>query len=145
MLCDLFNIKRTPTTVKNPQANANIEHMHGVLGGMMRIRALGMSLTVNDTMIEYYFADAAWAICSTYHIVLKSNPGADIFGRDMLFDIPFVSDWNKIGQRRQEQVECTNNHENKHRLPHDYATVHKNFICKDGFLRKAETKYEGGG
>ena len=36
----------------------------------------------------------AWAICSTYHMVLKASPGAAIFGRDMLFDIPFIADWN---------------------------------------------------
>jgi len=42
--------------------------------------------------------NAVWAIRSTYHTVLKASPGAAIFGRDMLFDIPFVADWNKIGE-----------------------------------------------
>ena len=101
-LCDSFNIKRKPTTVKNPQANAIIERVHGVLGDMMRTRALDMSPTVDDTMIEDFLVDAAWAIRSTYHTVLKSTPGAAIFGRDMLFDIPFVADWNEIGPRNQK-------------------------------------------
>jgi hypothetical protein len=26
-------------------------------------------------------------------MVLKASPGAAIFGRDMLFDIPFIADW----------------------------------------------------
>ena len=94
-------------------------------------------------MIEDFLVDAAWANCSTYHTVLKSTPGAAIFGRDMLFDIPYVADWNDIGRRRQEQVESTNKRENKSRLPHDYAIGHKILIHKDGILRKAETKYEG--
>jgi hypothetical protein len=38
----------------------------------------------------------AWAICSTYHTILKASPGAAIFGCDMLFDILFVADWHKI-------------------------------------------------
>ena len=59
----------------------------------------------------------------------------------MLFDIPYVADWNEIGRRRQEQVESTNKRENKSRLPHDYAIGHKILIKKDGILRKAETKY----
>ena len=142
-LCDSFNIKRKPTTVKNPQANAIIERIHGVIGDMMRTRQLDMSETIEDTMIEDPLVDAAWAIRSTYHTVLKSTPGAAIFGRDMLFDIPYVADWNDIGRRRQEQVESTNKRENKSRLPHDYAIGHKILIKKDGILRKAETKYEG--
>ena len=64
---------------------------------MMCTRDLDMSETVEDTMIEDFLVDVAWAICSTYHTVLKSTPGAAIFGRDMLFDIPYVADWNVIG------------------------------------------------
>ena len=142
-LCESFNIKRRPTTVKNPQANAIIERVHGVIGDMMRTRDLDMSETVEDTMIEDFLVDTAWAIRSTYHTVLKSTPGAAIFGRDMLFDIPYVADWNVIGKRRQEQVESTNRRENKSRLPHDYAIGDKVLIKKDGILRKAEDKYEG--
>ena len=64
---------------------------------MMRARALNISPTVNDTMIEDFLVDAAvLAICSIYHIVLKSTHRAAIFGRGMLFDIPHVVDWNEI-------------------------------------------------
>jgi len=77
----------------------------------MRTRELDMSDTIDDTMIEDFLVDAAWAIRSTYHTVLKSTPGAAIFGRDMLFGIPYVADWNKNGRRRQEQVESTNKRE----------------------------------
>ena len=72
-----------------------------------------MSPTVDGSII---------AIRSTYHTVLKSTHGATIFGMDMLFNIPYVADWKKIGCRRQEQVECTNKYENSRCLPHDYAT-----------------------
>ena len=61
----------------------------------------------------------------------------------MLFDIPYVANWNAIGRRRQEQVENTNKRENNRRLSHDYAVGDKILILKDGILRKAETKYEG--
>jgi hypothetical protein len=40
-------------------------------------------------------------IGSTYHTVLKASPDAAIFGRDMLFDIPFVADWHEIGESRE--------------------------------------------
>jgi hypothetical protein len=36
----------------------------------------------------------ALAISSTYHTVLEAFPGAAIFERNMLFNIPLVADWN---------------------------------------------------
>jgi hypothetical protein len=57
-----------------------------------------MAELVNASEINIFLSDAAWAICSTLHTVLKASPGAAIFGQDMLFDIPFIADWKKIGQ-----------------------------------------------
>jgi hypothetical protein len=56
------------------------------------------SVTPND--VNVFLDNVSWAICSTYHTVLKASPGAAIFGQDMLFKIPFTVDWNKIGERR---------------------------------------------
>ncbi len=56
------------------------------------------SVTPND--VNVLLDNAAWAVCSIYHTVLKASPGAAIFGRDMLFDIPFIANWNKIGDYR---------------------------------------------
>jgi hypothetical protein len=53
------------------------------------------SVTPND--VDVFLDNAAWAICSTYHTVLKVSQGAAIFECDMLFNIPFVADWHKIG------------------------------------------------
>ena len=108
---------------------------------MIQTRSLDMSPTVNDTMIEDFSVDASWAIRSIYHTVLKSTPRADIFGRNMLFDIPFVANWNETGHRREKQVESTNTCENIRRLPHDYTIGHNILIRKDGILRKTETTY----
>jgi len=54
---------------------------------MLRTAQLDMAETVTASDIDAYIHDAAWAICSTYHTVLKASPGSAIFGRDMLFDI----------------------------------------------------------
>ena len=56
-----------------------------------------MADSVYPADIDTFIDNAVWAICSTYHTVLKDSPGAAIFGRDMLFDIPFAADWHKIG------------------------------------------------
>ena len=42
--------------------------------------------------------------------------GAALFSRDMLFDIPYIADWSKIGKRRQQQVDRSNIIENKNGL-----------------------------
>jgi hypothetical protein len=77
-----------------------------------------------------------FAIHSTYHTVLKSTPGAAIFGRDMLFDIPYIANRNDIGRRRQEQVNKDNKRENLTHLPFDFVAGGKILIRKDGILRK---------
>jgi len=75
----------------------------------MRTAELDMADSVYPADIDTFIDNAVWAICSTtYHTVLKASPGAAIFGRDMLFDIPFVADWNKIGDYRQSQTDHSN-------------------------------------
>jgi hypothetical protein len=61
----------------------------------LRTSELDMANTINEWDIAEVLTNAAWAICSTYHTVLKTSPGAAIFGRDMLFDVPFLADWSK--------------------------------------------------
>ncbi len=103
-LCETYGIKRKPTTIKNPQANAILECLHQVLGQMLRTSELDMAKTITPDDIDVFLDNAAWAICSTYHTVLKASPGATIFGCYMLFNIPFIADWNKIGDYRQRQT-----------------------------------------
>jgi hypothetical protein len=68
---------------------------------MMRTSELNMAKMVKASDIEVFLSDAAWAVRSTYRTVLKASPGAAIFGQDILFDIPFIVDWQKIGEHRQ--------------------------------------------
>ncbi len=104
-LCETYGIKRKPNKIKNPQANAILVRLHQVLGHMLRTSKLNMADTLTPDDVNVFLDNAAWAICSTYHTVLKACPGAAIFGRDMLFDIPFIADWNKIGDYRQRQTD----------------------------------------
>ncbi len=108
-LCDSYGIKRKPTTIMNPQANAILEHVHQVLGQMLRTAEIDMADSVTPNDVDVFLDNAAWAIRSTYHIVLTASPGAAIFGQDMLFDIPFIADWNKIGDYRQCQTDLAQN------------------------------------
>ena len=61
---------------------------------MLHTSELDMAASVDTS--DTFLTNVAWAIHSTYHTVLKASPGAAIFGQGMLFDIPFLADWNKI-------------------------------------------------
>jgi hypothetical protein len=73
--------------VKNPQANAILERVHQVLGQICTAEIdMAKSDTPNNS--DVFLDNAAWAICSSYHTVLKDSPGAAFFGHNMLFDMP---------------------------------------------------------
>jgi hypothetical protein len=58
---------------------------------MLRKAELDMADSVTPNDVDVFLDNAAWAIRSTYRTVLKASPDAVIFGRDMLFNIPFVA------------------------------------------------------
>jgi hypothetical protein len=138
-LCDSYGIKRKPTTIKNPQANAICERIHQVQGTMMRTSEIDMAKSVEPADIDTFIDNAAWSICSTYHTILKASPGAAIFGRDMLFDVVFIADWKLIGDYKQRKTNHSNDNENKKRVDYYYKVGDKILIRKDGILRKAES------
>jgi hypothetical protein len=87
---------------------------------MMRTSELDMAEIVKASDIDVFLSDATWVACSTYHTVLKASPGAAIFGWDMLFDIPFIADWQKIGEHRQQLTDLNNAREDEGRIDYDY-------------------------
>ncbi len=105
----------------------------------MRTSELDMAESVKASDIDVFLSDAAWAVCSTYHTKLKASPGAAIFGRDMLFDIPFIADRQKIGEHRQQLTDLNNTRENKGRIDYDYKGSQKVLVWKKGILRKSES------
>ena len=109
---------------------------------MLRTAELDMANTVEPSDIDEFLTDAACAICSTYHTVLKASPGAAIFGRDILFNIPFLSDWNKIGECRQHQTDLNMKCENHSCCDWDYKSGDQVLLRKDGIIRKSESQYE---
>jgi hypothetical protein len=81
-LCATYGVKGKPTSIRNPTANAILEHIHAVFTNMLRTAELDMTKLVNASDIDVFLSDAAWAICSTHHTVLKASPGAAIFGQE---------------------------------------------------------------
>ena len=92
--------------------------------------------------IDTFLTDVAWAIRSTYHTVLTASPGAALFGRDMLFNIPYLADWKQIGHYRQCQTDLNTLHENHPPIDWDYKVGDQVLIQKEGILRKRESWYD---
>ena len=109
---------------------------------MMRPAKLDIANSVEPSNVADFVTNAAWAIYSTYHTVLKASPGAAIFGWDMLFDIPFLADWNNIGEYMQHQTNRNTERENKAQIDWDSKVGRRVLIHKDGKLHKDETKYQ---
>jgi hypothetical protein len=57
----------------------------------------------------------------------------------MLFDIPFIADWLKLGEHRQQQADLNNTHENEGRINYDYKIGQKVLVRKEGILHKSES------
>jgi hypothetical protein len=125
--------------VKNPQANGILEYVHQVLEQMLRTAELDMADSVNPDDINIFLDNTARAIRSTYHTVLKVSPGAAIFGQVMLFNIPFMADWHKIGEQRQSLTNRGNQQENATQIDYNYKVGDKVLVIKKGILCKAES------
>ncbi len=108
---------------------------------MLCTAELDMADSVTPDDANVFLDNVAWAICSTYHTVLKASSGAAIFGQDMLFNILFVADWHKIGDRRQLLTDRGNQQENAKRIDYDYKVGDKILVINEGILRKAESTY----
>ena len=42
----------------------------------------------------------SWEMCNTYHTTTQVSPGQLVFGRDMIFNIPYIPDWDGIEERK---------------------------------------------
>ena len=47
--------------------------------------------------------DVAYAIRATHHTTTKASPYQLVFGRDMLFNIPYTPNWENITAQKQKR------------------------------------------
>ena len=75
MTCDQFGVELEQTMVKSPHASTLLECQHEVLGNMLSGKE-----ELNPIDVEHFIIDAAWVVCSTYHILLGCSPVITVFG-----------------------------------------------------------------
>ena len=99
VLCD-YGIKGKQISVKNPQVYAIVEQIHQVIGNIIRTFELESNYLDEEDPWTGILAATAFAVRSTYHTTLKKTPGQLVFGRDMIFNIQHVANWEFIRQSK---------------------------------------------
>jgi hypothetical protein len=74
-----------------------------------------------EQMVDTAIADAVFATRCIYNSALKTTPGGLAFGRDMILNIPLVTDIQQLQKRRQELIDKRLLTANAKRYSHDYA------------------------
>jgi hypothetical protein len=52
-----------------------------------------------DNPFDYFLQSTAWAIRNTYHTTLQATPCQLVFGRDMIHNVAFRANWDKIKKK----------------------------------------------
>jgi hypothetical protein len=83
-----------------------------------------------------------FAVRSTFHTCLQSTPGQIVFGRDMIFNVKYIANWELIKQRKQKIINLNNKKENAKRMQHVYQVGEKVLLHR-GTENKYESPYQG--
>ena len=116
-------IKDITTTVKNPQANAICERLHQSISNTCwsKLRAYPPNnIEQTNDIMDTCFATAPYASKVAIHCTLNISPGALVFHRDMILNIPLLADLHQLHTRRQIIIDERLRHANLRRRPMDY-------------------------
>jgi hypothetical protein len=120
----VHNLISKSTTTKNPQANAVCERMHQAIGNTLRVLSTmdpPQGAAHVQQMMDTAIADTVYATRCTFNSTLKTTPGDLAFGRDMILNIPLVTDLQQLQKRRQALIDRRLLTANTKRFSCDYA------------------------
>jgi hypothetical protein len=109
--------------VKNPQANAICERLHQTVSNALRPLLHAHHPNNADEaglIIDTALQTAAYSARAAIHGSFETTPGALVFHRDMILDIPLIADLELLRQRRQELIDEQLVMSNRRRISHDY-------------------------
>ena len=103
-----LGITSKPTTVKNLQSNAIVERLHKTIADILRVM-LHVDPPHNEpettNMIDNALATVVHASRCAVNHTMQMSPGAMVFNRDMMINVPLISNLLTIGNRRQYLVD----------------------------------------
>ena len=95
-MLDRHGIKPAGIGTKNPQANAICERLHQTIADVLRPlshTSPPRNPEESANLVDCALATAAYAARTAVHTTLGISPGAMVFNRDMLLDIPLIADF----------------------------------------------------
>ena len=116
-----FAIQATYTSIKNPQSNAILEQIHQVVGSMLKTQDLKEKIFDSWKPWSEILASVAYAIRCSYHSTLQATPGQLVFGRDMLLNIGFQPNYERVWEQKQRHIKNDNVCENAKQVEHTYS------------------------
>ena len=128
MLTD-FGVKAKPTTAKNPIANAICEQMNPTVGDILRaIKAKIAEEDEAEQAVDNALYTCMHALRCAVNHTIQTSPGALVFRRDMLMDVPLIADMDVIRGRRQQLIDDNLIRLNKKRADHNYSVNDRVFL-----------------
>ena len=124
-------IKDVTTTVKNPQANAICKQLHQSISNSLQTmlhKYPPNNIDQSNDIIDTCFATAAYASKVAIHRTLNMSPGALVFQRDMILNIPLITDLLHLHERRQIIIDERLRQANLRRRTFDYQPGDKILI-----------------
>ena len=138
-------ITDAPTTSHNPQSNAICERMHQTVADVLRT-TLNAQQPANhlqaNAIIDNALAMAVYATRCAVSRSLGVSPGALVYQRDMLLDIPIMVDLLQLHNKRQVLIDENLRRQNRKRREWNYA-VGQEVLIKSVDPTKLEPRAHG--
>ena len=103
----VHGIKDVTTTVKNPQANAICERRHQSITNTFQTMLHTYPPNTIDqinNIIDTCFATAAYVSKVAIHCTLNMSPGALVFQRDMILNVPLITYLLHLHEQQQQII-----------------------------------------
>jgi hypothetical protein len=127
-------IKDVPTTVKNPQAKSICKRMHQTVANSLRSMVHSNppnNMAEAAAMVDECLALSMRAQRTAIHTALRLSPGAFVFQRDMLLDIPLIANIELIREWKQHLINEQLQGHNARRISYDYQVDDQVLIIVD--------------
>ncbi len=98
-------------------------------------------VTTPTQLLDTAIANAMYATRCTYHSALKTTPGGLAFGRDVILNIPLVTNLELLRERRQQHIDQRLITANAKRFSYDYQVGDE--ILKLAYMPISRHHYQG--
>ena len=134
-----------PTTLRNSQANAVCEGLHQTIANILRTTVVArppQDIQQAEQLIDDALSTVVHITRCALSRALGVSPGALVFQRDMVLDIPIIADLLYIQEKRQVTIDENLRRQNQKRREFHYS-VNQEVLVKTVNPNKLEPRAHG--